>query len=303
MTLEQLRVFVAVAERQHITRAATALHLTQAAVSASIAALERVNDVRLFDRVGRNIALTAAGREFLPEARAVLAGAAGARQALGEIAGLRRGRLDVHASQTIASYFLPAHIVAFRMKYPGIAVELTIGNTDQVARAVREGRAELGFVEGPLATPGLLVKQVAEEAMGIYVPTGHAWAKGRPLTPTDLLASPWVFREEGSGTRDFFLAVLAARGIAPAALKIILTLPSNEAVREAVAAGAGAACLSARVCARACQAGALAQANLDLPPRLFHAVRHPERYASKALSAFLHMMRSGAPTEDRLRPG
>ncbi len=118
MTLEQLRIFVAVAERQHITRAAAALHLTQAAVSASIAALERVNDIRLFDRVGRNIALTAAGRQFLPEAHAVLAKAAGARQALGDIAGLRRGTLDVHASQTIASYFLPAKIVAFRMKYP-----------------------------------------------------------------------------------------------------------------------------------------------------------------------------------------
>ncbi|MDE8345479.1 MAG: LysR family transcriptional regulator, partial [Acidocella sp.] len=89
MTLEQLRIFAAVAERQHITRAAAALNLTQAAVSASIAALETQHDVKLFDRVGRNIALTETGRLFLEEARGVLARAAAAETALRDYAARR----------------------------------------------------------------------------------------------------------------------------------------------------------------------------------------------------------------------
>jgi len=103
MTLEQLRIFVAVAERLHMTRAAEALHLTQSAVSAAVAALEARYGVRLFDRVGRGLALNATGAAFLPEARAVLAQAEAAEQALDDLAGLRRGTVRLFASQTIAA--------------------------------------------------------------------------------------------------------------------------------------------------------------------------------------------------------
>ena len=87
MTLEQLRLFVAVAEREHVTRAAAALHRTQSAVSAAIAGLEQQSGVILFHRVGRRIVLTEEGRQFLAEARAVLAQADAAERALADLAG------------------------------------------------------------------------------------------------------------------------------------------------------------------------------------------------------------------------
>src|SRR5690242_17384260 len=102
MTLEQLRIFVAVAERQHVTRAAEALNIAQSAASAAVVAIEAGYGVRLFDRVGRGIELTEAGRRFLVEAQAVLARAAAAELTLAELGGLVRGSLSVHASQTIA---------------------------------------------------------------------------------------------------------------------------------------------------------------------------------------------------------
>ena len=139
MTLEQLRIFVAVAEREHVTRAAEALRLTQSAVSAAIAALEAHYGVSLFDRVGRRIELNEEGRTFLGEARAVLARAAAAELALSELSGLKRGTLTVQASQTIASYWLPARLVEFRRAYPSIDVKLSVGNTAQVAKAVADG--------------------------------------------------------------------------------------------------------------------------------------------------------------------
>src|SRR5271169_6255745 len=144
MTLDQLRVFVAVAERQHLTRAAEALNLAQSAVSSAISTLEKRHSTKLFHRVGRGIELTDAGILFAAEARAVLARVASAELMLAELAGLKRGTLTVQASQTIASYWLPRHLVAFRQTYPQIHIRLAIGNTAQVAAAVESGSAELG---------------------------------------------------------------------------------------------------------------------------------------------------------------
>ena len=148
MTLEQLRIFVAVAERQHITRAAESLNLTQSAVSSAVTTLEGRHGIALFDRVGRGIVLNQAGEAFLGEARAVLARVAAAEAALSDLSGLERGRLSIHASQTIASYWLPPRLAAFHSRYPGIVLDVAMGNTAQVARAVAEGAAELGLVEG-----------------------------------------------------------------------------------------------------------------------------------------------------------
>src|SRR5258708_32867371 len=118
MTLEQLRVFIAVAEKQHVTQAARELNLTQSATSAAIAALEARYGVKLFDRIGRGIALTQTGRDFLIEARAVVARAKAAAQVLNDLAGLKRGSLALAASQTAANYWLPARLETFKQAHP-----------------------------------------------------------------------------------------------------------------------------------------------------------------------------------------
>ena len=122
MTLEQLRIFAAVADKQHVTQASRELHLTQSATSAAIAALEERYGVKLFDRVGRGIVLTHTGRTFLAEARAVLARAHAAEQVLRDLAGLKMGRLVIGVSQTVANYWLPSRLQAFQAAYPGIDV-------------------------------------------------------------------------------------------------------------------------------------------------------------------------------------
>src|SRR6266567_3387696 len=149
MTLEQLRIFIAVAEKQHVTRAASELNLTQSATSAAIAALETRYAIKLFDRIGRGIVLTQTGRDFLNEAREVVARVKTAAQVLDDLAGLKRGSLSLAASQTVANYWLPPRIEAFRKAYPGIDLQVTIANTEQVAQAVNRGNADLGFVDDP----------------------------------------------------------------------------------------------------------------------------------------------------------
>lgn len=287
MTLDQLRIFVAVAERQHVTQAAKALHLAQSAASAAIAALEARHGARLFHRVGRRIELTEAGTVFLAEARAVLARADAAELTLSELGGLRRGTLSVQASQTIASYWLPRHLVAFRRAYPAIDIRLTVGNTAQVAAAVHDGAAELGFVEGAVTDPTLDAEEVARDRLVLVVGPEHPWAGRAGMTFAELADSEWVLREPGSGTRSAFEAALEATATK---LNVTLELPSNEAVRAAVEAGMGATVISASVAAPSLEAGLLVQVRLDLPERSFSVLRHRERHRSKAADALMALV-------------
>jgi DNA-binding transcriptional LysR family regulator len=286
MTLEQLRIFVAVAERQHMTAAARALHVTQSAASAAIAALEARHGVRLFDRIGRGIALTDIGRMFLEEARDVLARAAAAEQALGEMGGLQRGSLRLVASQTTAGYWLPPILAAFRQRYPQVAVELSIGNTEQAATRVREGEAELGIVEGGVDDPLLGLWPIGEDRLVLVEA-----AAARTAGDSDALrAARWVMREAGSGTRSVLDEALRRIGIDPAALDVALVLPSNESVRTAVEHGAGIAALSALVVAPAIAAGALRVLPVDLGTRPFYGLRHKARYRGHAAQALLNLI-------------
>jgi DNA-binding transcriptional LysR family regulator len=175
MTLEQLRIFVAVAEKQHVTRAASELNLTQSATSAAIAALEARYGIKLFDRIGRGVVLTQTGRDFLIEARAVLARARAAAQLLTDLAGLKRGSLTIAASQTVANYWLPGRLQAFHAAYPGIDLKIAIANTEQVARAVHEGSVDLGFVEGEVDDPLLAISKTDGDSLVVVVGTKHPW--------------------------------------------------------------------------------------------------------------------------------
>ena len=302
MTLEQLRIFVAVAERQHMTRAAEALNLTQQAVSSAIVTLENAYSTVLFHRVGRRIELTEAGGVFLEEARCVLARAAAAELALSELGDLKRGTLAVQASQTIASYWLPRRLVTFRLAHPEITLRVGIGNTAQVAKAVMDGAAEIGFIEGAIDEPTLSCEQLSGDRLILAVAPAHPWARRDRVEVDELPQSDWVLREVGSGTRSAFEASLAQLGLSPRMLKVVLELPSNEAVRDAVEAGGGATVISELVADAALRSGALRHVPIDLPARPFFVVRHRERYRSKVADVFLHVVRDGR-SRPRRSPG
>jgi DNA-binding transcriptional LysR family regulator len=287
MTLEQLRIFIAVAAREHVTQAARELNLTQSAVSAAVATLEERYATKLFDRVGRRIVLTNAGRLFQVEARAVLARAKAAETMLSDLAGLQRGSLSLAASQTVGNYWLPEKMQQFRKAYPGIDLRLTIDNTERVAALVREGVVDLGFIEGQVDDPLLSVRAIAEDEMIVVVGPRHPWATRKSLTTDDFLQTGWVLREHGSGTRAVFEQAMRRLGIAPEQLLVRLELPSNEAVRRAVETGPEASVLSRVVAALALRAGTLSEVRFTLPHRRFSVLRHKERSVTAAESALL----------------
>jgi DNA-binding transcriptional LysR family regulator len=289
MTFEQLRIFLAVAEREHVTAAARDLHITQSAASAAIAALEERHDVKLFHRVGRGIALTETGRLFVEEARGVLTRAEAATRTLDELGGLERGTLRIVASQTTAAYWLPPMLAAFHARFPRIAIDLAIANTEQAAARMHDGAADLGIVEGLVDDPALAAWPIGEDRLLVVRSTPF---EDDTVDTAWLRKARWVMREPGSGTRSSFDVAMRELGVAPEELEIALTLPSNESVRTAAEAGAGVAALSTLVVAPALAAGTLHAAPVDLGPRPFFGLRHKERYRSKAADALLDLIES-----------
>lgn len=290
MTLEQLRIFLEVAAREHVTRAAEALNLTQSAVSAAISALEARHAVILFNRVGRRIELTEAGRLFVPEARDVLERARSAELMLADLGGSASGTLRIHASQTVASYWLPARLVSYHERFPRVDVRLTVGNTQSAADAVLTGTAELAVVEGQVFLAGLKRRKVAEDRLVLVVGSRHPWADGRRIHSVDLLETNWIMREQGSGTRAAFEAQLANLGIEPLSLSVVMEMPSNEAAMAAVETGLAATVLSSRAAAVHSLSGRLHIADFPMPLRQFSALYHAERHVTRAVRAMLDLL-------------
>lgn len=290
MTLEQLRVFLEVARHQHVTQAARALNLSQSAVSAAIATLEGHHGVALFDRVGRGIALNAAGRQFLPHAERVLRGAAEATAWLSEFHEGQGGELHIEASQTVASYFLPRHLVDFQARHPRVALRFQQGNTASVAEAVRRGTADLGMIEGQVTDPDLSVEAIGGDRLLLIVGPGHPWRDGRQLGVGDLAGAEWVLREVGSGTRAVFDAEIARLGLETARLRQLLELPSNEACIAAVKTGRGATVLSALAAAPHLAQGWVFEAGFPFPARTFSVIGHRARHRSRHARNFIAMM-------------
>jgi len=286
MTLEQLRIFIEVAEREHLTRASEALHLTPSAVSSAIRTLEERYGATLFNRIGRRIELTGDGRLFLDEARATLARARFAERMLSEFGGGKRGILSIHASQTIASYWLPPFLAQFHSAFPLVEVRLTVGNTESVTAATQEGAADIGLVEGSVHAPALSISKVATDQLILVTRPDHAWNGAGRLSWDRLFEGKWILREQGSGTRSVFEDAMRANGYNPARLNVALELPSNEAICSAVRSGDYVTAISELVAAPHLAAGTLVKADFILPQRQFLMLLHNDRYRTKALQAF-----------------
>ncbi len=294
MTLDQLRIFVEVAERGHVTRAAEALRMSQSAASVAIAALEDLYQVPLFNRVGRGIQLTEAGRIFLREARAVLDRAATARAVLQDLAGSPAGPIALAASQTIATYWLPRRLAAFHATNPRVRLDVVIRNTHEVEAAVAAGEVSIGLVEGPTKHPALIRTPLGHDQMVLVVAADRRSRPARRSGKVDIARLRWVIREPGSGTRQGFEDLLAREGLSLDDLNVFLVLPGNEAVREAVEAGAGATIISRHVVASAIAAGKLAEIPIDLPQREYALVRHRDHHVTVAQQALIaQLIREG----------
>jgi DNA-binding transcriptional LysR family regulator len=254
--LAALEVLLAVARTGSFNSAARQVGVTQQAVSARIRAAEAQTGVALVTRTSRGSTLTPEGVVVAEWAARLLAVATELDAGLAALRNQHHTRLRVSASLTIAEQLLPGWLVALqgaaqrRGEQPAEIV-LTAANSETVAQQVRDGAADLGFVEGPAAPAGVRSRIIGRDELLVVVRPDHPWAARRqPLSPAELARTPLVSREEGSGTRDALAAALAAAVQRPPgapqipAPAVALALSTTAAVRAAVLAGAGPAVLS-----------------------------------------------------------
>jgi len=265
MADRRLQVFHAVARHLSFTRAAEALHMTQPAVTFQVRQLEEHFNTRLFDRGHNRIALTDAGRRGFDHAERILELHAQMESEVRALTGEVSGVLLVGASTTIAEYVLPTLLGEFARRYPAVRLSLRVSNTEGIVWLVEENEIDLGVVEGPVQNGQLAVEECMQDRLVAVMPPGHALARRDRVEPGDLLAHPFVAREEGSGTREVILDYLRLNGHDPEGLDIALELGSPESIKGAVAAGMGISVLSRSTLAKELALGSLCQAELEPP--------------------------------------
>jgi DNA-binding transcriptional LysR family regulator len=281
----QIEAFVRIAASGSVRAASEAMFLSQPAVSMALADLERQLGQPLFDRERGRLHLNDRGRDLLPLARELLERHQEfMRMATGEVLTVA-GELRVGTSNTVGNYRVGELVGPFVAAHPSVSLRLTVSNTRTIADALLDHAIDVGCVEGPVSHAAILPVPWREDRLVVCARPGHRLAGRRRIRPDDLSGESWILREQGSATRALSEQALAMLSDS----RTVLELDQTEAIKQAVIAGLGLACLPEVAVVDAVQTGrlcVLATPFLDLR-RTLTVLVHQERYRGATLKAFL----------------
>jgi DNA-binding transcriptional LysR family regulator len=287
MNLYHLRVFLAVAEHEHITKASGELYLSQPAVTKIIQHLEQETGLELIERHGRRIVLTDAGRLLHDYARRIFALEREMEDALAVLQDAGVGKIQLAANTTMGVYLLPPVVAKFRERYPKVELWITILNSHEIIEGILNWEVDFGLVEGDPSglPPGLTSEVFTHDELVLVVAPSHRWSEMKELTPAALGNGELLLRERGSGIRETIEHEFLAYGVH---IQPLLTLPDNEAIKQMAMNGVGAAIVSALAVQRELASGDLVRLSirgLELRPPL-SLVRRADKRLSRAAEAF-----------------
>lgn len=302
-TLRQLKTFEAVARHLSFSRAAGELHLTQPAVSTQIRTLEGHVGVTLFEQLGKKTYLTQAGNELLPHCRAIILQFEEAENAMAQHRGISGGRLNV-AVISAGDYFFPQLMVAFSRRHPGVQLNLTVHNREELLGELAANRTDLAVMVRPPHSHDTHNDAFAPHPYVIVAAPQHALAQsGRgPVAMHELVQHPFVVRERGS---DTWHSMEDAFGPHLAELQVAMEIRSTETIKQAVIAGIGLGFLSAHTIGREVSAGSLVVLPAERFPLMLHwyVVHRREKRLPPVASAFRQfLLDDGAEWIGRLIP-
>ena len=253
ITVKQLRLLTAAARGGSFAAAAEACNVTPPAVTMQMRQLEDDVGLPLFERDGRGLRLTAAGREILSAAEKVDAALADCAAGLAGLKSLAGGRVAVGVVST-AKYFAPQMLAAFARAHPGIDIELIIGNREDTIAAFRDGRLDVAVMGRPPEGVEVESALIGDHPQVIIAPPDHRLAAKRAIAPGEIAGETLLMREQGSGTRLLAEQFLELHGIKP---RIGMEIGSNETIKQAVIAGLGIAFISGHTIASEIEDGRL----------------------------------------------
>ena len=285
VSLRHIETLHSIAESGSLVRAAAALNVTPAALTARVKALEEAVAVKLFDRSASGMRLTAAGQAVLEASRGVGRAMRDFADSMDAIATGQGGRLSVGATST-AKYFAPRLIAGFVASRPKVDLRFLIGNRDTTVESLRGGGIEVALSGRPPRDIPVETFPIGPHPYVLIAPPDHRLGGANRLTKADLAGEAFLFREIGSGTRSLFDAFIGDTAIRPVQMR--MELGSNETIKQAVIAGLGIALISAHTIAAEVADGRLVCLDVEGLPivRRWFVINRTDRPLSPTARAF-----------------
>lgn len=267
LTLRQLRLFEAVASAMSYSRAAERMNLTQPAVSMQVQQLESELDLQLLVRAGKKIHLTQAGEEMLRQTRRILHQLLIAQEAMGALHQGQTGRGGLLHLGVVSSahYFAPQLMMAFSKQWPGVQFKLSVDKRETILSMLQEHQLDVAIAGYPPSEADVEAETFAQNPHCIVAAADHPLARKRRIHWDALRDEPFIFREPGSATRQFFEHLLQAQSLQ---VRVSMELSGNETIKQAVMAGMGISFLSAHTFQVEREAGKLAILHMENMPKM-----------------------------------
>ncbi|RFU63724.1 LysR family transcriptional regulator [Peribacillus glennii] len=254
MYYDELKTFVTLAEVKNFTKTAETLLMSQPSVSLHIKNLEKEFQTQLFLRSPKYLKITPTGQILYDRAKQMITIYEQTRQDILEHHNTIKGELKIGASFTIGEYILPSLLFDLQKDYPELELQVIIGNTEEIVEFVRLYQVDIGLIEGQTNEKEVSVHPFMEDELFIVSATNHKLASKDEVTVADLQNQAWVSREVGSGTREYLNHVIRSNGLK---VKSLLTISSNQGIKETIINGLGLSLLSRSVIERDVQHGNL----------------------------------------------
>lgn len=288
----KLKVFCTVAETRSFTKTAQIVHLSQPAVSLQIQALEEFFETKLFDKTGKQVGLTSAGKILYEHATHIMSHYSDVMKEINKLTGTMKGAVAIGASTTLGNYILPQIITDFKKIHPKIKIKLRIGNTERIEDLMHAGFVDFGIVEGKTCRSNTKTEVLISDQLTLIVHPKHPLTRKRSVSVLELTREPFILREQGSGTRQHIEKFLNNHGLAVSDLHVALIMGSTESIKAAVEAGTGIAILSKWAVRKEVEDGRLKTVNLregGIPRELslIYAKRPRLSHADKELILFI----------------
>ncbi|CDQ38029.1 MULTISPECIES: LysR family transcriptional regulator [Virgibacillus] len=247
MYYDALRTFITLVDVKNFTKTAEILHISQPSVSLHIKNLEKEFGTNLIVRSPKSLQVSPTGEILYHRAKQIITIYEQAKQEISEHHHAVKGELKIGASFTIGEYILPVVLAELQAAYPELELEVMIGNTEEVVQDVKLFHVDIGLIEGQTNDKELSVYPFMQDELFILAGVNHPLATKPKVTMGDLQHQAWVTREEGSGTREYLDHVIRSNGLK---VKSLLTISSNQGVKESVIKGLGLSLLSHSVIER-----------------------------------------------------
>lgn len=244
MDLWQLKVFVAVVDHRSFSKASEAINLSQPTVSSHIKELETFFNCQLLDRMGKSTEPTMAGKLLYGYALKILNLKNEAETRVFDFLGKAKGELTIGGSTIPSGFILPRLIGRFSTEYPDVNIQLTAGDTLQIATDIIDGRTEIGIIGARIEKTAIRQERLLSDEMKLIIPANHPWAKMDSVRCEDLIKEKIIAREKGSGTWKSILDSMIRAKFSPDKIRPVITMGNTTSVIQGILNNVGISILS-----------------------------------------------------------